>query len=315
MVNGNATFTFYLLTIAILTSILGGIIFPYIGIIFEPYVLIWLGLLLFFNLIRLETKDLLSTFTNPKNLIILSIVKLFVIPLILYFILNYGIHPKPSIDTLLSIFLLSGISTGLGSPFVANFVGGKLPVIVGLIITTSFAVPFTMPLLIYVLFNNQISIPINNMILLLSTALFIPLTAVHILKKYTPIIIKTINKISIVFSIIFIFLMNFGVFSKYSHYFFVDPEFVLNNIILASSLFGVYGFIGYVVVRLMGMNKQEGYSIFIAMTYVNNMLVVVFAQQFFNIQIAALSAFYNIPYCIGILILKQAVTRRINTSN
>lgn len=109
--------------------------------------------------------------------------------------------------------------------------------------------------------------------------------------------------------------MNFGVFSKYSHYFFVDPEFVLNNIILAFSLFGVYGFIGYVVVRLMGMNKQEGYSIFIAMTYVNNMLVVVFAQQFFNIQIAALSAFYNIPYCIGILILKQAVTRRINTSN
>jgi hypothetical protein len=42
-----------------------------------------------------------------------------------------------------------------------------------------------------------------------------------------------------------------------------------------------------------------------AMAYVNNILVVVFAEQFFGIQSAFLPALYNIPYYIGIIILKK----------
>ena len=41
----------------------------------------------------------------------------------------------------------------------------------------------------------------------------------------------------------------------------------------------------------------------IAMAYVN--IVVVFAEQFFGIQSAVLPALYNIPYYIGIIILKK----------
>ncbi|MFL6330583.1 MAG: hypothetical protein ACJ705_06165 [Nitrososphaeraceae archaeon] len=44
------------------------------------------------------------------------------------------------------------------------------------------------------------------------------------------------------------------------------------------------------------------------MSYVNNILVAVFAQQFFGSQVAALAAFYNIPYYIGILILARSVS-------
>jgi bile acid:Na+ symporter, BASS family len=307
--NGNTDKTFYILSIAIFISMIGGIAFPYVGIIFEPYLLIWLGLLLFFNLIRMDIGDILSTFAKPKILIIFTIVKLIVIPISLYFIINHVICPKISTDTMLSIFLLSGISTGLGSPFVINFVGGKLPIVVAIVITTSFAVPFVLPALVYVLFKSQFSIPIINMILLLSSALFIPLAAGYFMKKYAPKITKIIDQKALVFSIVFIFFMNFGVFAKYSNYFFFNLDFVFKNIIIAFLLFAVYGFIGYSIARLLGMNKHERMSIFIAMTYVNNMLVIVFAQQFFNMQIAALSAFFNIPYYTGILILKKFVER------
>jgi BASS family bile acid:Na+ symporter len=109
--------------------------------------------------------------------------------------------------------------------------------------------------------------------------------------------------------------MNFGVFAEYSYYFFFDINFVMTNVFIAFLLFGVYGFIGYAVARLMGMSKQERISIFIAMTWVNNMLVVVFAQQFFNIQIAALAAFFNIPYFAGILILRKTLARGIKVDN
>lgn len=310
MVNENSNNnTFYLLSIVILLSMAGGIMFPSIGIIFEPYLLIWLGLLLFFNLIRLDAIDLLPVFTRPKYLIILTIVKLTVIPLTLYFIVMYVVYPKPSTDTILAIFLLSGISTGLGSPFVANFVGSKLPIIIGLIIATSFAVPFILPGMVYLLFKSQFSIPILDMVLLLSGALFVPLAISHIMKKYAYATTQMLDKKSLIFSIVFIFLMNFGVFAKYSYYFFFDITFVLENVLIAFLLFGVYGFMGYTFARFMGLDKQERISVFIAMTWVNNMLVVVFAQQFFNAQIAALSAFFNVPYYVGILILKMTMAR------
>jgi BASS family bile acid:Na+ symporter len=120
-----------------------------------------------------------------------------------------------------------------------------------------------------------------------------------------------LDKKSLIFSIVFIFLMNFGVFAEYSHYFFFDITFVLNNVLIAFLLFCVYGFAGYAFARLMGLDKQGRVSVFIAMTWVNNMLVVVFAQQFFSTQIAALSAFFNVPYYLGILILRLTLARDI----
>ncbi|MGN6708353.1 MAG: bile acid:sodium symporter family protein, partial [Candidatus Nitrosocosmicus sp.] len=238
--------------------------------------------------------------------------KLIVIPIVIYIVGNYIEFPKPSKEVLLSMFLLSGISTGLGSPFVTNFVSGKLPIVVGLIITTSLSVPFILPALVYILFNSQFSIPLENMIVLLSIALFIPLIASNLIRKYFPIAITKIAKRNLLFSIIFIFLMNYAVFAKYSSFFFHNLNFVLDNILIAFVLFTFYGFVGYFFAKVIGLDKKERISIFIAMSYVNNMLVVVLAQQFFNTQVAALSAFYNIPYYLGILLLHKAISAKIS---
>ncbi len=299
----------FFISATVLLSVSGGILLPRVGIIVEPYILIWLGLLLFFNLLRLDTSKLLLAFTTPRNLVLLSIVKLVGIPMTVYTIMNYIFYPTISTDTLLSVFLLSGISTGLGSPFVVNFVQAKLPMVVGLIITTSLAVPFVLPTMVYVLFQSRILIPIYDMILLLSFALITPLLASHFIKKYAPAITAALEKQSLVSSYAFIFLLNFGVFAKYSHYFFLSPSFVMENVLIAFALYGIYGFTGYFFAFLLGMDKQERVSIFIAMAYVNNMLVVVFAQQFFGEHVAALAVLFNIPYHCGIVILGITVRR------
>jgi BASS family bile acid:Na+ symporter len=53
----------------------------------------------------------------------------------------------------------------------------------------------------------------------------------------------------------------------------------------------------------------------IVMSYVNNILVTVFAQQFFGSQVAALAAFYNIPYYIGIILLKVLFSTKVRIGN
>jgi bile acid:Na+ symporter, BASS family len=303
----NSSRTFYYLGLSVLFSTILGLLFPNIGILVEPYLLLWLGLLLLFNLINMNLSELYTVFSHPKNLIILTIAKLVLIPVGLYTIMNlFSLTIVPiSANLMLSVFLLSGISTGLGSPFVVNFVGGRLPIVVGLIIATSLTVPFLLPILIFIFFSSNFAIPIFDMIVLLVVALILPLIASQLLKKISPKLTELINKKSLNLSLVFIFLINLGVFAKYSYFFFSNSLVTIENIILAFILFGYYGLTGYSISRLMGLSKDERISTMISMIYINNILIVVFAQQFFGTEVAALAAFFNIPYYVGILLLKK----------
>jgi bile acid:Na+ symporter, BASS family len=306
--NGGKSLT---LLLAVLISMISGIFFPNQTEILEPYLLVWLAGLLFLNLIRLDITDLVSDFAKPKRIIVLSILKLAIIPLSTYQVTQL-FYPKES----LSVLLLSGISTGLGAPFVVNLIGGKLQTVVAMITVTSLAVPVVLPLLVYSLFKTEFSIPFPNMVMILATGLLVPLALGWATKRYMPKIAKVIDRRSFPASLIAIALINLGLFGKFSNYFFKDPLFVVGTTALACALFAMYGLLGYIVDAVFLSNnkstrsqrKRERLSAFISMSYVNNILVAVFAQQFFGSQVAALAVFYNIPYYIGILILARLVT-------
>ena len=300
------------LAISILISTILGILFPSTGELFSPYILIILGLLLFLNLIQLDFQDLISIFRNPKFLLILSILKVIVIPVTMYFVTNL-IYPKYA----LSVLLLSGISTGLGAPFVTNYVGGRLSIIVGMVIITSLAVPFVLPTLVYVLYNTEFSIPVFDMILLLVISLVVPLVGSGIIKKYLPGLATSITKSSLPLSIFLMDLINFAIFSKFSSYFYLELPFVIITTILAFVLFATFAITGYLIFYFMNKDssKKDKISGLIALSYVNNILVTVFAQQFFGSQVAALAAFYNMPYYIGIIFLKILCSKMIKNSS
>ena len=305
-----------LLFLVVMISMVIGVVLPQFSKIFAPYLLIWLGALLFLNLIQLEVSDLVSAFARPKNIVLLSLIKLVVLPLVLY---ASTLVVYPSLG--LSVLLLSGISTGLGAPFVANFIGSNFTLIVGLIIVTSLAVPFVLPPIVHLLVGSHFSIHLTQMIVLLAAALFTPFLAGWITKKFSTKAAKYISENSLYFSIVFIMLINMAVFSKISIYFFESPLFVIEMTLIDFLLFSLYGTVGYTLTLVVSREKKsitndsksntkeskltaatEG---LIAMAYVNNILVVVFAEQFFGIQSAVLPALYNIPYYIGIIILKK----------
>lgn len=300
------------LSFSILASTISGIIFPSLGEFFSPYILVILGLLLFLNLIQLNFQDLISTFKKPKFLFILCIMKVLVIPVTMYFVTNQ-IYPKYA----LSVLLLSGISTGLGAPFVTNYVGGRLSIVVGMVIVTSLVVPFILPALVYILYNTEFSIPVFDMILLLVISLIVPLIGSGIIKKYLPKIATSINKSSLPLSIILMALINLAIFSKFSDYFYLEFTFVTTTTVIAFALFAIFAITGYLIMNLNNRGTSMKYKIsgLIAISYVNNILVTVFAQQFFGSQVAALAAFYNVPYYIGIIFLKILYSKILRTKN
>src|SRR5712692_5862427 len=311
-----------MLLLAVTISMTIGVLFPQFSKIFAPYILVWLGGLLFLNLIQLNTSKLISAFVHSEQIALLSLTKLVVLPLALYAATTVVYPPMA-----LSVLLLSGISTGLGAPFVANFVGSELPLIVGLIIVTSLAVPFVLPPIVHILFGSHFSIPVIHMIVLLAVALFIPLLAGWFTKKFTPKIAEIVSEKSLYLSIILIVLINMALFSKFSTFFFESPVFVVELVVIAFMLFGIYGTVGYALTSFttgvtsrttsegtttnsksnakMEWNRTAAIDGLIAMAYVNNILVAVFAEQFFGIQTAVFPALYNIPYYIGILVIKK----------
>ena len=140
---------------AIAGSMFAGVLLPAAGRLIEPYILVWLGALLFLNLLRLNPSDLVAVFKKPRQLAVLSIIKLVALPAGMY-ALAYVVYEPFA----LPILLLSGISTGLGAPFVVNLIGGQLPLVIGMIIITSVAVPFVLPAIVYAFVRSQFEIPL-----------------------------------------------------------------------------------------------------------------------------------------------------------
>lgn len=284
-----------ILLLVITISITLGIFFPTFGIIFEPYLLVSLGLLLFLSLLKMNIGELFVQFKNPIPLIIFTALKLLVIPFIL-FLITSRVYPALA----LPVLLLSGISTGLGAPFVINVLerSNRLPLVVASVLVTSIAVPFVLPSLVYILIDHrEFNLPIADMVILLASALILPLIGGWAMKQKVPILTKKIDTHSFVPSMVLISIINLGIFAKYSDYFFTHSSFVLYMLVASFVFFFVYGFIGYLSGYILERNdKSFRIAAFVIMSYVNNVLVVVFAARFFGDEIAALAAFYNLSY-------------------
>ncbi|HEY9486024.1 MAG TPA: bile acid:sodium symporter [Nitrososphaeraceae archaeon] len=293
-----------ILLIVIAFSIAIGILLPSFGIIFEPFLLVWLGFLLFLNLLKMDPQKLGFIIKKPLSVIIFIVIKLIAIPVVLYAITNI-IYPSLA----LSVLLLSGISTGLGAPFVINVFekSNRLPFVVGMIILTSIAVPFILPSLVFLLVDvSKFEIPVENMMILLAEALFLPLFAGWFTKRKAPNLAKKIEEKSFILSLIMISFINFGIFAKYSDYFFSQYSFVISMTVAAFTLYFIYGTIGYLsAFFLEKKDKSFGIAAFVIMSYVNNILVVVFASKFFGSEIAALAVFYNLSYYSMIIPMKK----------
>jgi BASS family bile acid:Na+ symporter len=297
-----------LVLLSAMVSIVTGVLFPTTGMSLEPYLLVWLGGLLYINLINLHPRHLVNTFRKPKALMVFTIGKLILLPCIVYVITSL-VYPKLA----LSATLLSGISTGLGAPFAINFIGaGGIGTIAALVTISSFVVPVTLPFILYVFFEDtgEFVIPIYDISFLLVIALFIPLSLGWSTRKYVPRVSKFVAGNSLFLSIIFIILINFSMFARFSQYFFIDQSLVLTSLISASLLFVLYLLVGYLLaLSIKGQLITTRINGIIAMTYINNILVFVVAERFFDIETAALAALYNIPYYVGLLVLRMKYSR------
>ena len=292
-----------ILLLVIFSSMLTGILFPEPASVFQPYPLYLMMFLLFLSFLPIELKDVWRLVkNNGKTVVWLACFKMILLPVLVYFLFLY-IAPAYAIGAL----LLTGVSTGVVAPFISSLVGGNGPLVLVMVVVTSFAVPFTLPLLVKVLLEQEMSISFLHMMRMLLLVVVVPVIIVETLKRLWPRLIEGLMKRRYPISLAVFASINLAVFSKYSAFFYKHPAIIIQSTLAAFALGAIYLVAG--LLFLFRSPVQNQLAAVITIGNVNNVLILVFASEFFGPLEPTLAAIYMVPF-FG-LILPLRVYRRI----
>ena len=292
-----------ILLLVIFSSMLTGILFPEPASVFQPYPLYLMMFLLFLSFLPIELKDVWRLVkNNGKTVVWLACFKMILLPVLVYFLFLY-IAPSYAIGAL----LLTGVSTGVVAPFISSLVGGNGPLVLVMVVVTSFAVPFTLPMLVKVLLEQEMTISLLQMMRMLLLVVVVPVIIVETLKRLWPKLIDGLMKRRYPISLAIFASINLAVFSKYSAFFYKHPAIIIQSTLAAFALGAIYLVAG--LLFLFRSPVQNQLAAVITIGNVNNVLILVFASEFFGPLEPTLAAIYMVPF-FG-LILPLRVNRRI----
>lgn len=299
----------FILLLVIFSSMLAGILLPRPASIFQPYPVYLMMFLLFLSFLSIRIETVWSTVRNNLRTVIwLSFLKLIFLPLCIYFLFRI-FFPSYAIAAM----LLTGMSTGVVAPFISTLVKGNVNLVLVMVVISSPLVPFTLPALVKILLGRSIEISLLSMMRILCMVVFVPILAVEILRRITPRMLDSIMKRRYPISLVIFAVINLGVFSKYSDFFYQNPLTILEATFVAISLGGIYLVAGISALWKGPTENQIGSAI--SLGNMNNVLVLVFASEFFTPLEPTVAAMYMIPFFALIFPLRVYQRLRKNYSN
>ena len=287
-----------ILLIVIYSSLLAGVLLPDACSFFRPMPLYSMMTLLFLSFLSIQVTDIWRIARKSAMTIVsFLIIRMLLLPVCFAFVFRL-IWP----DYSLSALLLSGISTGVVAPFISNLLGANSPLVLVIVVASSFLVPFTLPPIVDLLFGKSMEIPLVSMMRLLSMVVFIPIILAETVKRLSKRVAGALVKNQYYVALAMFSITNMGIFSKYSEFFYQKPM-TVGTALLASIILGaLYLLAGLLLSR--GRPVEDQMAAVICLGLMNNVLVIVFSSQFFTPLEPTVAAMYMIPYFALIIPLR-----------
>jgi BASS family bile acid:Na+ symporter len=294
-----------ILILVIFSSMFAGILFPEQVSFLQPIPLYLMMLLLFLSFLTVEMTSVWGLLkSHGPTVIWLSFLKMFLIPTLVYFIFK-EFYPPYAIGAL----LLTGISTGVVAPFISGLVNANGSLVLVMVVISSLIVPFSLPFLVKLLAARDVAIPLSKMTQMLSLVIFVPAIAAEALRRLSPSILNKLIAIRYPVTLVIFAVVNLAVFSKYADFFRQNPATILEATSISVILGAVYVIIGILTQARSTLKNQLAAAISFA--NINNVLVIVFASEFFGHLEPTLAATYMIPFFA--LILPLRIFQRIRS--
>jgi bile acid:Na+ symporter, BASS family len=279
-----------LLLVTVFGSLGLALAWPGLGAPLAPLLTVFLISLLFLSFLQLDPQTVWSSWKNHGLILLLmGFIKLAVLPLVLYFPF-YWFWPEYA----LPVLLLTGISTGVVAPFISGLVGAQTSLVLGLVVLTSLAAPFSLPLLVKLLAGEELRLSFMAMFRVLALIIFLPALLALVAKKTSPFFTDRISRVRYPLSLVFFALINLAVFSRYQDFFQARPRELLHAILIAYLLSIIFHGVGWML--SWGQEVSLRLAQAVSLAYVNNILVVVFSARFFGPLSPTLAAMYLLPF-------------------
>jgi len=280
----------WLLLVASLSSILIGIFLPAYGTPFQPYPIYCMMALLFFSFLPVRLGTILSSVKSSMLYLVYCVfVKLILLPLLVVVSFRY-MFPKYAVAAL----LLSGISSGVSSPFFAGLLEANISLAFAMVVVSSILVPFTLPALAHIFIGKYMEISILDMSGLLGLVIFCPLILAEILKRFAPDFSAKLSKGQYSIAVVSFVITNLGVFSRYAAFLREEPSTVW--ICLGVSVILAVAYFVAGVLFSLGRPLPDHLSLIISFGFINSVLVLVLSSEFFSPIEATVAAMYTIPF-------------------
>ena len=144
----------------------------------------------------------------------------------------------------------------------------------------------------------------------LCMVIFIPVLAVETFRLLAPGVLSSIHLKRFPISLGIFAVINLGVFSRYADFFLHNPSIILEATAVAMVLGGIYLMVGILTLWKSPVENQLASAIILG--NMNNILVLVFASEFFSPLEPTVSAMYMIPF-FGIILPLRVYPRLIKT--
>jgi BASS family bile acid:Na+ symporter len=279
-----------ILLLVVFSSFVAGVLFPGPSSFFQPLPLYLMMFLLFLSFLSIRLDEVWLVISRQGWTIAwLSFLKLVALPAGIYFIFR-ALYP----DYATAALLITGISTGVVAPFISSMLRASGPLVLVMVVTTSCLVSFTLPALVKILLGRSVEISFFGMMRLLGLIIFVPVIAVEVMRRTVPSALDMLSKIRFPISLVIFAVVNLGVFSKYAQFFRQNPAAILEAAIVAIVLGAVYITVGILAAWRAPVKDQVASAV--SMGNINNVLVIVFASEFFGPIEPTLAAMYMIPF-------------------
>ena len=297
------------LIIVAFLGIAGGVFLPKAAGVFTPATVYMLMAILYLAFLRIDFAGLLRL--NKADLGEMawwSLIKLFLLPVALWYLFRW-LAPGWA----LPVLLLSGVSTGVTAPFFSQMLGGNAGRTLQLTVLSSVLVPLTLPALVKLLAGAEIDIPFTHMARMLAQVILVPLVLAWLTLRFIPALVGALGKVQFPLVLASFFFINLGVFASFSTFFFSQAGQVLAAAGIACGLAALYLAVVWLMGPLSGW-RMDLISCGSGLIFVNNVLIVVFAANFFGPRNPLLSALYLLPLYVMLLPLRVLADRQKRTA-
>ena len=276
--------------IFLILSIFIGLYVPSLFIGFDRYIIYIIMAILGLLFMKVDIIDIVTHIKQPLTLLLISGTNLLLLPTITYFVFQ-GFDE----NILMAFVLLAALPTGVSSAVFTDIMKARTSLNLTIVVVSNLLAVFTIPLIFHIFFKQQMELDVLGMFINLVRLIIIPFLIAKILKR---VFLKDHNQtLQPFYNPLIVLLLGFMIMVSISY----QADNILSNWQTYLPILG-YLFLLFFLLQLIGYftlfwkSKGEKLAMSNSCMIMNNILGIVLALAFFNVEVLTVIILSFIPW-------------------